>query len=69
MGNLIFDVGCGPADLLDYLPKFDLVIASGLLNHLDDIEVSNIMRLGCEELKLSRRMITIDPYYVLIKIR
>jgi 2-polyprenyl-3-methyl-5-hydroxy-6-metoxy-1,4-benzoquinol methylase len=104
-GDLILDIGCGPADLLDYLPevnysgfdvseayiakakkkyggrgkfylkelsfqalktmpKFDLVIASGLLHHLDDIEASNIMRLGFEALKPSGRMITIDPCYV-----
>jgi len=105
MGDLILDIGCGPADLLDYLPevyywgfdvseayiakakkkysgrgkfyskeldfedlkampKFDLVIASGLLHHLDDIEASNIMRLGCEALKPNGRMITIDSCYV-----
>jgi SAM-dependent methyltransferase len=105
IGDLILDIGCGPADLLAYLPevdywgfdvseayiakaknkygrrgkfylkelgledlkdmpKFDLVIASGLLHHLDDIEASNIIRLGYEALKPSGRMVSIDPCYV-----
>lgn len=104
-GDLILDIGCGPADLLDYLPdldywgfdiseayitkakkkyggrgkfhvkdlgfedlktmpKFDLVIASGLLHHLDDPLANHVMRLGFEALKPNGRMITIDPCYV-----
>lgn len=105
VGSFVLDIGCGPADLLDYLPsinywgfdisesyifkakkkygdrgnfyakelgfedlkmmpKFDLVIASGLLHHLDDELASHVMRISYEALKSNGRMITIDPCYV-----
>ena len=105
VGNSILDIGCGPADLLEYLPevdywgydiseayiakaikkyggrgkfhlkeldfedlktmpKFDLVIASGLLHHLDNSVANHVVKLGWEALKPRGRMITIDPCYV-----
>ncbi len=104
-GNSLLDIGCGPADILDYLPdidywgfdtneayiekakkkycsqgrfhakhlsfedlkmmpKFDLVIACGLLHHLDDAQANHMMKLAYEGLKPNGRMITIDPCYV-----
>jgi SAM-dependent methyltransferase len=103
-GDSILDIGCGPADILDYLPgvdywgfdisdeyvkkakdkygsrgrffskkltlsdlenmpSFDLVIASGLLHHLDDQTAQSVFKLAYSALKPSGRMITIDPCY------
>lgn len=103
--DLILDVGCGPADILDYLPaltywgfdisrayidmaqrkygtrgnfrckllewgdlptlpKFDVVVASGLLHHLDDGQALDLMRLARQALKPGGRMVTIDPCLV-----
>jgi SAM-dependent methyltransferase len=105
INDKILDIGCGPADLLNYLPeikyygfdinesyiakakkkfgkngnfyckildtndlknfpKFDLVIASGLLHHLNDNEAKNILNLAFKALKPNGRMITIDPCFV-----
>jgi SAM-dependent methyltransferase len=101
-GCTILDIGCGPADLLDYLndadywgfdiseayiiqakkkygnkgkffcreltpfdvsnmPPFDIVLASGLLHHLDDEEAVNVMRLAYKALKPEGRLVTLDP--------
>ena len=101
----VLDVGCGPADVLDYLPaltywgfdisrpyieeaqrkygargnfrcklfeqddlsnlpKFDTVIASGLLHHLEDIEARQLLSLARQALKPGGRLVTIDPCLV-----
>jgi SAM-dependent methyltransferase len=103
-GNSILDIGCGPADILYYLPEldywgfdisedyvkkakekygsrgrffsktlslsdlenmpsFDLVIACGLLHHVDDETAKAVFKLAYSALKPGGRMITIDPCY------
>jgi 2-polyprenyl-3-methyl-5-hydroxy-6-metoxy-1,4-benzoquinol methylase len=101
-GMKILDVGCGPADILAYLPdveywgfdisesyiqqaktrfgqraqfnrkqlqfedlvslpKFDVILALGLLHHLDDPVALSILRLVHDALKPGGRLLTIDP--------
>lgn len=101
-GISVLDIGCGPADILDFLPsvdyrgfdiseayiehahkrfgnrgvftckhleigdlaglpKFDVVLALGLLHHLDEAEAIGVMRLARVALKPGGRLITIDP--------
>lgn len=101
-GMHVLDIGCGPADILDYLPsvdyrgfdiseayvdharktfgtrgsftckhlqtadlallpRFDVVLALGLIHHLDDAEAVSVMRLARAALKPGGRLITMDP--------
>lgn len=101
-GMKILDVGCGPADILAYLPdveywgydisdayikqansrfgqrgrfnckllqledlallpKFDVVMALGLLHHLDDFAALGVVQLSHDALKQGGRLLTIDP--------
>jgi SAM-dependent methyltransferase len=101
-GMAILDIGCGPADILAYLPdvdywgydiseayieraqntfghrghfhckqllpgdlnglpKFDLVIAIGLLHHLDDQVALGVLQLAHEALAPGGRLLTVDP--------
>ncbi len=103
-GMNVLDVGCGPAEILNYLPdinywgfdvsenyiaharskfkargnfkckelqetdienlpKFDVVLALGLLHHLDENEAQNIMRLASKALKFGGKLLTIDPCF------
>ena len=100
----VLDCGCGPADLLEYLPDvdyvgididaeyvtaarsrygdratfrlgplgedtmteeahYDLVIAWGVLHHLDDDRVTEFTRLARQSLKPTGRLVTLDPCY------
>ncbi len=100
-GDKILDIGCGPADILEYLPEveyigldidqnyidaaqkkfggrarficagirggavtetsaFDIVLAKGVLHHLDDDEAVEMFRLAQKALKPSGRLITMD---------
>jgi len=100
----VLDCGCGPADLLEYLPDVeylgididadyiaaarnrfgdratfrlgpldattmteaahhDLVLAWGVLHHLDDGQVVEFMNLARRTLKPSGRLVTLDPCY------
>jgi SAM-dependent methyltransferase len=102
----ILDVGCGPGDILDYLPKvnytgvdlspeyiraaqerfgskgrfcctdvglatiegeqgtFDLVLAIGVLHHLDDVQAGQLFALARRALSPGGRLVTYDGCYV-----
>lgn len=103
-GMKVLDMGCGPADILAYLPdveywgfdisenyisqarkrfgkrgefhpkqlqmtdlerlpSFDMVLAIGLLHHLDDAVATDVMRLAYRALKPGGRLLTIDPCF------
>jgi SAM-dependent methyltransferase len=98
----VLDVGCGPADILGYLPnvdyygfdvseqyiesaenkflykgrffckvfdgsdlavipKVDVVLAIGLLHHLEDEEAAGLIELAFSVLKPGGRLLTVDP--------
>ncbi|MCC7075139.1 MAG: class I SAM-dependent methyltransferase [Deltaproteobacteria bacterium] len=100
-GQRVLDIGCGPADLLRFLPAvvyvgfdssaeyiaaararfgtrgrfeharvdeaaledlglFDLVIARGVLHHLDDTEAEQLFRLARRALRPAGRVVTLD---------
>lgn len=48
-------------DALPSLPPFDLVLALGLLHHLDDAAAVGFFRLAHMALKPEGRLVTIDP--------
>lgn len=103
----ILDIGCGTADILEYIPdrieyvgfdlsekyiehakkkfnrsnvsfyseevskasvnhlgKFDLVLSTGVLHHLDDTSASHLFGIAREALAPGGRLITLDPCFV-----
>ncbi|WP_016834363.1 class I SAM-dependent methyltransferase [Herbaspirillum lusitanum] len=48
-------------DDLEYLPKFDVVLAIGLLHHLDDETARSLLKLTKAALKSGGRLVTLDP--------
>lgn len=101
-GMNVLDIGCGPAEILDYLPMvnywgfdisesyiqqatkrystkgkftckilnqdnlqdlphFDLVLAIGLLHHLDDNDALALLNIAHNALKPGGRLVTVDP--------
>lgn len=104
-GEKILDIGCGPADILNYLPvvnytgldlspeyiqaaqerfgsrgrfccgdvglatiegeheTFDLVMAIGVLHHLDDAHASQLFALARRALRPGGRLVTFDGCY------
>jgi SAM-dependent methyltransferase len=105
-GNKILDIGCGPADVLNYLPAvnytgldispeyicsakkrfgsrgrffcsdvglatieeeqgtFDLVLAIGVIHHLDDAQAAKLFDLARLALRPTGRLVTYDGCYV-----
>lgn len=57
---------CGQIDqtTLGGLPKFDVVLAIGVLHHLDDEVAQSLFKLARDLLAEGGRMITIDPCFV-----
>jgi len=49
---------------LDGLPPFDIVLACGLLHHLDDGAAKKVIHLAKYALKLGGRFVSIDPVFV-----
>jgi len=102
--DTILDIGCGPGDLVAYLPSeveyigfdasasyiaaaqkrfgtratficdrvstanikqsFDIVLAIGILHHLDDSEALQLFHLAQSVLKPTGRLVTLDGVYV-----
>jgi len=103
-GMKVLDVGCGPADIISYLPNveywgfdissdyirsaqkkfgscgnffckqfqlkdlvelpsFDVVLAIGLLHHLGDSEVVDLLNLFSQALKSGGKLLTVDPCF------
>ena len=50
-------------DDLASLPKFDVVICSGVLHHLDDPVAVDVMQIAYAALKPGGRFLTIDPVF------
>lgn len=48
---------------IDYLGPFDIVMATGVLHHLDDEQSVGLMRLAHSALRTGGRLVTIDPCY------
>lgn len=46
---------------LESLPSFDIVLAIGLLHHLDDAVAVDVMQLAAKALQPGGRLLTIDP--------
>lgn len=56
---------CGELDrhALSYLPKFDVILAIGVLHHLDDNVAEQLFSLIGDALQDGGRLITIDPCF------
>ena len=104
-GDKILDIGCGPGDILEYLPRveylgfdmnqkyienatkrfgnrgtfvckklsrelseelsaFDIILATGILHHLDDDEAIQLFELAISTLNPGARLVTLDGCYV-----
>lgn len=50
----------GLADL-DHLGKFDIVLALGMLHHLDDTQAAEVLRIAHQALKVGGRLLSFDP--------
>ena len=49
--------------VIDQMEPFDIVIAIGLLHHLDNVQVQALMTLAQSALTKGGRLVTIDPCY------
>lgn len=51
-----------PQDI-HHLPKFDAALLSGVLHHLDEVEVLELLELIAKMLKPGGRVVTVDPCF------
>jgi len=58
-----FFAKCLVREDLDTLPKFDLVIMTGVLHHLDDDEAKEILSIVRDVLNRGGRLLTKDPVF------
>ena len=58
-----FRLGPVSAETMSDEAHYDLILATGLLHHLDDAHVSEFLRLAARNLKPSGRLVTIDGCY------
>lgn len=49
--------------VIDHLEPFDIVMATGVLHHLDDEQAVGLMRLAHSALRAGGRLVTIDPCF------
>ena len=49
--------------VLDEIEPFDIVLAFGLLHHLDDDEAETVYKLARHALRPGGRLVTVDPVY------
>jgi SAM-dependent methyltransferase len=47
--------------IVESMPPFDVVLALGLLHHLDDESAVRVLRLASQALKPGGRVLTVDP--------
>ena len=56
---------CGDISTTTFLKSsYEIIIAVGVLHHLNDIQSSELISLAFNSLKLNGRLITIDPVFV-----
>ena len=57
---------CGPLEhfVLEAPESFDLVMANGVLHHLDDPQAEAMLRLAARAMKQGGRMVTLDGCYI-----
>ena len=58
-----FRLGPVSAETMSDEAHYDLILANGLLHHLNDAHVSEFLRLAARNLKPSGRLVTIDGCY------
>ena len=56
-----FHCGLLDAQQVDALPRFDVVIALGVLHHLTDSEARGLFELARRALRAAGRVVTVDP--------
>lgn len=51
--------------VIDHMEPFDIVMATGLLHHLDDEHAVGLIRLALSALREGGRLVTIDPCFAI----
>lgn len=62
-GRGVFTCGLVEQAAIDHLEPFDIVLATGLMHHLDDAAAVGLARLAHSALREGGRFITIDPCF------
>lgn len=105
VGDKVLDIGCGPAEIIEYMPDvdylgvdlsedyiahakskygkkgrflcrnaaemdpaefetYDIVLATGLLHHLNDYEATELLKFAAKALKKDGRLVTLDGCFL-----